>query len=72
MKNVKALISFEINVECTHCEETIDLISEVETDNEWTKLLASWLKNELCADLPNKEVECPKCEKNFTVNELEY
>ena len=71
MKTAKANISLEINVECPHCEDYIDLLDIQYLCDDgyiYNKCLSS-TRSWGCDDF-NEEVECPSCNKQFKVGNV--
>lgn len=80
MKTVGASLSIEVNVECPHCEELIDLMKESETNgydhNEEGQVIiqacpdGTWYDKHKEFEINN--VTCSECEKAFNVAGLEW
>lgn len=60
-------LSFSLWTECPYCKEDIDLADHDE-DGCYTRPIF----NNKWEDLKDKEVYCPKCEKEFLIEEIVY
>ena len=73
MKKTNANIRLEINVECPHCEEYINLLDLTEmTDDGY--IHHRCLRDEErwgCKEF-NETIECPECKKEFMIEDVEY
>jgi uncharacterized protein YbaR (Trm112 family) len=67
MKSSKVRLYFSLNIECPHCQSDIDL-AENEDDGEYSTPIFTNKWNDLKGEL----VCCPKCEKEFSIDEVEY
>lgn len=76
-----ARISFDLSVDCPHCDEYLDLDDQEsfpeinENDGKFTEFfwtVRRWMNNEEDADQPNLYLDCPKCSKAFVVDKIEY
>lgn len=73
MKKEIASIHIQINVECPHCGNYIDLLDDsLDTEVEKTDIMIASFQDEWGCKDAEIEVKCPECENNFIVNEIEW
>lgn len=73
MKKTNADIRIEINVECPHCEEYINLLELDEMVEEGYIYVRCFPDGEQwgCNGL-NETIECPECKKDFIIEDVQY
>ena len=72
-KPILGRMSFEIFVDCPHCEETFDLIDhEDNAEGFWSEKFADWISNKPEANKIKEDVLCPECDKRVDILGLEY
>jgi hypothetical protein len=62
-------LSFDLHVNCPHCDETIDLMdNDYNDDGFFTRPIFEnrW------EDLKGEEITCFECEETFTIKDVEY
>ncbi len=67
LKTAKASWNITLYVDCPHCKEYFDIM----TCNSWTQGGYEGIETAQREDL-DLEITCPKCEKDFLVDEAEY
>jgi hypothetical protein len=80
METVSATLSIEVHVNCPHCEEWIDLMSEDDTNgynhNEEGNVITQacptghWTEEHKTFSV--KDVTCCECKESFNVEGLEW
>lgn len=71
MKKTNADIILEINVECPHCEEYIHLLDLTEMTDDGYIYLRCLDEQWGCKDF-NETIECPGCNKEFIIEDVQY
>ena len=72
MKEANASINLEINVNCIHCDEYIDLLELTEMTDDGFIYYACLGNEQWGCDDFNEEVECPQCKKYFKVKTIDW
>lgn len=73
METVEGYLEIEVNVECPHCEEYLNLFDEDKFEhlNEEGRLHKKVLLGDRFGDDDfNEEIKCPECKKEFKVNRV--
>ena len=69
MREPVASLSWNLFVDCPHCNESIDLADSPHDDEGYFSVPLFGNKWE---EIPGKNVDCPVCQKTFAVGDVEY
>jgi phage FluMu protein Com len=70
VKQAIAYLEYEINVDCPHCKEEVDLV-KLESDAGNNSISARVFTNRW-DDLIGWFIECPHCKSDFELERLDY
>lgn len=73
MKKIEAHLSIEINVECPHCEDYINLLDGnlfPHLNDEGTLFKQVFRNDGFGCNNLNEEITCPNCQKEFIVESV--
>jgi len=75
LKTTMARMNIEINVDCPYCEYHFDILEETELNDEGyvlSQATPDGLWGDAHREFELEEVECPECDRVFTVKQLEW
>lgn len=73
MKTAFANIHIEVNVNCPHCDEFIDLLDDsLDTEVEKSDIMIASFQDEWGCENAEIDVKCPQCEEKFIVTEIQW
>ncbi|CAM0103217.1 hypothetical protein VPH207E341_0021 [Vibrio phage 207E34-1] len=74
MKTVTGQVSFHVYVDCHHCKENLDLITENDGNYDYDNCITDdFFDNKGDGwDTINEIMVCHHCDGEFTLNKLEY
>lgn len=67
MRAVRAYLSYSVDTKCPYCGENVDI---AENDDDY--IVAKAIFNNNWGKLKGYVKQCPHCEKEFQIEEVEY